>query len=144
MLYQKDYILRMIEMIGELIAAILGNIKKGEYKQAEEAIENAYYEYLKEDAAFFRRIPAEDLTTKLIQKHNYTNGHLEILAELFFAEAEFSFAMENYTASMEYYQKSKILFGHVINESRAFSIEKDQKISLINDRIAKLKESLNK
>jgi hypothetical protein len=33
-MYQKDYILRMIEMLGEMIAGILGLIKKGEFEQA--------------------------------------------------------------------------------------------------------------
>jgi hypothetical protein len=35
-MYQRDYILRMIEMLGDLIAAIMGSIKKVDYKQASE------------------------------------------------------------------------------------------------------------
>ena len=33
-MYQKDYILRMIEMLGDLIAGIFGLIRKGEYSKA--------------------------------------------------------------------------------------------------------------
>ena len=61
-MYQKDYILRMIEMIADLIAGILALIRKGDYQQATRAIENAFYDFLKQDAAFFNRIPKEDLT----------------------------------------------------------------------------------
>src|SRR5665648_903366 len=82
-MYQKDYILRMIEMLARLIAGILGLIKNGNYKQASDQLEIIYYDMLKEDASFFRAIPEEKLTQKLLQEHNYTNGHLEILAELF-------------------------------------------------------------
>ena len=57
MIYEKDYILRMIEMMGEFIAAILGLIKKGDYKQASESLDRAYHNLLKEDASFFQRIP---------------------------------------------------------------------------------------
>ncbi len=32
-MYQKDYILRMIEMLGDLIAGIFGLIRKGEYSR---------------------------------------------------------------------------------------------------------------
>jgi hypothetical protein len=40
-MYQKDYILRMIEMMAELVAAVLGFIKKGNYQQASRALEKA-------------------------------------------------------------------------------------------------------
>ncbi|MBE0674269.1 MAG: hypothetical protein IH591_06375, partial [Bacteroidales bacterium] len=84
---QKDYVLRMIEMLGEMLAAIFGLIRKGDYNRASENLSQIYYDMLKQDAAFFRTIPESELTEKLLQEHNYTNGHLEILAELFFAEA---------------------------------------------------------
>ncbi len=45
-MYQRDYILRMIEMIGELIKGILGLIKKGEMSAAEQSIEYAYLNFL--------------------------------------------------------------------------------------------------
>jgi hypothetical protein len=40
-MYQKDYILRMLEMLATLIAGILGLIKKGDLQQASHALENA-------------------------------------------------------------------------------------------------------
>ena len=64
-MYQKDYILRMIEMIGDLIAAIMGLIRKGEYKQAYDRLSDIYYNVLREDASFFRTIPESDLTNKI-------------------------------------------------------------------------------
>src|ERR1035437_4016189 len=91
-MYQKDYILRMIDLLGQLIAGILGLIKKGNFEQAEDQLENLYYSMLKEDSAFFRDIPVDELTDKLLHEHNYTIGHLEVLAELFNAEAELRLA----------------------------------------------------
>jgi hypothetical protein len=46
-MYQKDYILRMIEMLGDLIAGILGLIKKGEFEKAADKLENLYLGMLK-------------------------------------------------------------------------------------------------
>ena len=43
----------MIEMLGELIAGILGLIKKGDLKMAADKLDNLYYSMLKEDAVFF-------------------------------------------------------------------------------------------
>ena len=61
-MYQKDYILRMIEMLGELIRAILGLIVKGNFQQAEEKLNEAYLTFLRKDASFFHLIPLEKLT----------------------------------------------------------------------------------
>lgn len=138
-MYQKDYIMRMIEMIGDLIAAILGLIKKGEYRQASEQLGRIYYDMLKEDAAFFRSIPAADLTSKLLKEHDYNNGHLEILAELFNAEAELELAQGNKAGSIDYSIKSLTLFEFIDREQKTFSFERSEKMAAIRNRIEELK-----
>lgn len=130
-MYQKDYILRMIEMIADLIAGILGLIKKGDLDKASATLENSYQDFLKEDASYFRKIPLSKLTDKLLQEHNYTHGHLEILAELFYAEGELAKAKLNKMKAKEFYQKSLKLYEFVIANSNAFSFEKQGKVSKI-------------
>jgi uncharacterized protein YqgQ len=138
-MYQKDYILRMIEMLGDLLAAIFGLIKKGDYKKASEQLSKIYYNMLKEDAAFFRAIPAEDLTHKLMKEHNYTNGHLEILAELFKAEAELEYAKGNASGSLVYYRKSLLLFEFIDLEQKTLYPERLKKMEAIRKRIEEIK-----
>ena len=138
-MYQQDYILRMIEMIGDLIAAILGLIKKGDYMQASGQLGKIYYDMLKEDAAFFRSIPAADLTSKLLNEHNYNNGHLEILAELFNAEAELELAQGNKPGSVDYSIESLTLFEFIDREQKTFSFERFEKMAAIRNRIEELK-----
>jgi hypothetical protein len=134
-MYQKDYILRMIEMLGDLIAGILGLIRKGEFIKAEQSLENLYIDFLKQDASFFQNIPKEELTGKLLQEHNYTNSHLEILAELFNTQAELLSAKGNQKESLTYYEKSLLLFEFLENESNIFSLEKQTKISTIRKKL---------
>lgn len=138
-MYQKDYILRMIEMLGDLLAAIFGLIKKGDYKKASEQLGKIYYDMLKEDAAFFRAIPADDLTNKLMKEHNYTNGHLEILAELFNAEAELDIAQGNKSGCLEYSTKSLILFEFIDNKQKTYSLARTEKMNAIRSRIETLR-----
>ena len=138
-MYQKDFILRMIEMLAELVAGILGLIKKGDFQKASQSLESAYQDLLKEDSTFFNKIPLNELTDNLIKEHNYTNGHLEILSELFYTQAELSFAQNKHTESLEFYQKSLCLMEFVIKESQTFSFEKQSKISFIQNRIVELK-----
>ena len=138
-MYQKDYFLRMIEMLGDLLAAIFGLIKKGDYKKASEQLGKIYYNMLKEDAAFFRAIPADNLTHKLIKEHNYTNGHLEILAELFNAEAELDIAQGNRSGCLEYSTKSLILFEFIDYEQKTYSLARTEKMNAIRSRIETLR-----
>lgn len=134
-MYRKDFIMRMIEMIGELVAGILGYIKKGEFSKASESIENAYTDTLNEDAAFFTKIPLEDLADVLIEKHNYSNGHLEILSELFYAQAELSYAQNKKAESKVFYQKSLKLLSYVLEENKVFSFEKQARMQYLKGRI---------
>ena len=139
-MYQKDYVLRMIEMIRELIMGILGLIKKGDLDIAGEKIDNLYYDFLKEDSAFFTSIPAGELTEKLLQEHNYTHGHIEILAWLFDAEAELELARGNRKMSLEFSRKSLILFEFIENEQKSYSFDREGKLKMIRNRIKSLKE----
>ena len=138
-MYQKDYILRMIEMLGDMLAAIFGLVRKGDFEQATEKLERIYYDVMKEDASFFRSIPKEDLTHKLLEEHNYTNGLLEILAELFNAEAELAGAMGNSTECLEYSEKSLLLFEFVDLHQKTLSMDRLDKMTIIRDRIYKLR-----
>ena len=139
-MYQNDYILRMIEMLGQLIASILGLIRKGDFARAENKLENLYYTMLKEDSAFFRDIPIDELTDRLLHGHKYTNGHLEVLAELFNAEAVLRLAKDDKPGSLEYSQKSLRLFEFIDVEYKTYSQERIDKIDAIRKRIKILED----
>jgi hypothetical protein len=138
-MYQRDYILRMIEMMADFIAAVLKMLTKGDFSKASQMLENAYYDFLKKDAAFFRNIPAEKLTEELLLNHNYTAGHLEILAELFNAEAELAYKNGNLPYSLDFFQKTKLLLEFVMKESGTYSAEKEERIISLGNQIFKMK-----
>jgi hypothetical protein len=137
-MYQKDYILRMIEMLGELIRAILGLVTKGNYQQAQDKINEAYLTFLRKDASFFQRIPADQLTTTLLMDHNYTHGHLEILAELFNAEARIKEARGLESESLIFYEKSLTLFSFIEETDRTYSADRIEMMNRIRQRISEL------
>jgi hypothetical protein len=138
-MYQKDYILRMAEMLGEMIAAIFGLVKKGDYKQAEERLGRIYYDMLKQDASYFRSLPELELTDKLLKKHNFNNSHLEILAELFNAEAELALSQGNRKGSLEFSVKALIIFEFIDKELKTYSSDRINKMKAIRERIEVLK-----
>lgn len=134
-MYQRDYVLRLIEMAGKALAALLGLIKGGKTDQASEELDNLYYDVLKEDAAFFRDIPEEKLTDTLLNDHNYTNGHLEILAELFNAEAELRTARDDKPGATEYSRKSLILLEFTDKANKIYSQERIDRMENIRKRL---------
>lgn len=141
-MYQRDYILRMIEMMGDFIAAVLKMLQNKQFPEVSKMMENAYFDFLKEDAAFFRSIPYGELTNDLIYKHNYTHGHLEILSELFYAEAELNFCTGNYRDSLVYFEKSLVLLEYLVRESGIYSLQKEERIAAINKKVSSLKNTL--
>ena len=135
-MFQKDYILRMIEMIGDLIAVIIGLLKKGDPDQAEKLLERSYYEFLSKDASFFQLIPKDQLTNQLLSDHNYTNGHLAVLAELFYAEAMVNEAQNKPENSKQYYEKSLVLLEFLENEDKTWSAKREERMNLIKGKIS--------
>ncbi len=134
-MYSRDYILRMIELIGQLIAAILGKIRKGDYDTASRNLSNLYYDVLKEDASYFRNLDEKDITGGLLKDHDYTNDHLEILGELFNAEAELCLARGDKKGCLEYSRKSIILLEFVDSETKTYSLERINKMESIRKRM---------
>jgi hypothetical protein len=134
-MFQKDYILRMIEMIGDLIGMIIGLLKKGDTDQAEKILERSYYEFLRRDASFFQLIPKDQLTNQLLSDHNYTNGHLAVLAELFYAEAMVNEAQNKPENSKQYYEKALVLLEFLELEDKTWSAKREERMDLIREKI---------
>lgn len=114
---------------------ILGLINKGHLEQAEQQLEKLFNDFLKEDSAFFTAIPPEEITTKLLREHNYTNGHLEILAWLFDTEAELELARGNNDLSLDFSRKALTLFEFLENEQKTYSLERAEKIRGLRDKV---------
>ena len=140
-MFQKDYILRMVEMIGDLIAALLGLIKKGDLEQAEKILERGYYELLRREATFFQLIPKEQLTDKLLSDHDFTNGHLIVLSELFYAEATLSQAQHRLENSLVCYEKSLILIQYLEEEDKTWSEKREERKRELEKKILELSHS---
>ena len=137
-MYQRDYILKMIEMMGQFVAAILSKILKREYKEAEELLEESYNTLLKDSAAKFTFISKEKLTDQLISKYHFVDEQLEIVALLFKAEAELRMAQGNKELSLEFFEKALILLEFVDNNSKTFSMERKSDIDDIKHKINEL------
>jgi hypothetical protein len=67
-------------------------------------------------------------------EHEYSYGHLEILSELFYAQAELFKAEGKTVEAREYYEKSLILLEFVMKEEKVFSLEREERINLLKEK----------
>jgi hypothetical protein len=70
-----------------------------------------------------------------LHDHNYTNDHLEILAELLYAESELGFAQGNKTGCLEYSKKSLLLFEFIDVQQRTYTPDRIKKMKILKERI---------
>ncbi len=132
---QRDYILRMIEMLVQAIAAILKLIKTANLRQASQQLQNAYHMAFQHEALKLKTLPEEGLVDTLLQEYLYTTGHLEMLAELFYADAELLLAENKISESLSYYRKSLTLLEYIDNESKSYSQERQDRMRTIRERL---------
>lgn len=134
-MYNRDYMLRMIEMLGEFVATILNLVRRGDFDAASRLMERVFQEMLRRDAAFFNSVSKESLTTFMLQEHNFTDGHLAILSELFYAQGELSEARGESEQAFQFYEKALVLLEFVIENSNSFSLDQDKKRELLQAKI---------
>jgi hypothetical protein len=126
----------MIEMIAQLIAGILKLIKTGDLNRASQDLQSAFRLAFQHDSLKLKDIPEETLIDTLIREYHYTTGHLEMLAELFYAEAELLRAEKKQAESLLFYRKSLKLYEYIDKDYRSYSQERLDKMQAIKERLA--------
>jgi len=117
------------------LRAIFGWISKGKLEEAKERINEAYLTFLRNDAAFFHGIPEEKLTEVLLADHNFTHGHLEVLAGLLHAEASLNDAMGESGTATGFFRKSLKIYEFLEVNDRTWSPERNEIVTKIRQRL---------
>ena len=128
---EKDYLMRQLMMMFELIAKIFRYRKKGEIENAQEEIKY-FYSILKIDEDV-RTLSIKDLLNLLENVKKLTNDHIEMVAYVLKEQGELS---TNEKEKLDFFRKSYFLLEKVERESVSFSMDRQLKI-------AELREYLN-
>lgn len=139
-MYQKDYILRMIEMFGEMLAGIFGLLRKRRYEEASQAIENAYADLLRKNSSEILKVDADRLPDVLQRDFGFNQQQLEVVAGLLYAEAELNFRQKKFSKSKLNFQKSLAIFKYLEKEQKIYSVERQDQISDIEKRISEISQ----
>lgn len=128
---EKDYLMRQLLMLFEVISKILRYRKKGEKGKALDEI-NYFYQCLKIEVDF-SAVNIEKLLEFLEKDKKLTNEHIEMVAFVLKEQGELA---EDTKSKLDFFRKSYFLLDKVERESITFSMDRQMKL-------AELREFLN-
>jgi len=128
---ERDYLMRQLMMLFDVIEKIIRYRKKGEKEKAEDEIEY-FYSSLNIESEI-KSMSIENLLIFLDTEKKLTNEHIEMIAFVLKEQGELSETDEN---KINYFRKAYFLLDKVKHESITFSIDRQMKIK-------KLREYLN-
>ena len=129
--FEKDYLMRQLMMLFEVISKIIRFRRKGENENAQDEI-NYFYSCLKIDEDI-KSMNIETLLDLLANVKKLTNEHIEMIAFVLKEQGELS---ENQETKLDFFRKSYFLLDKVDRESITFSMDRQMKM-------AELREFLN-
>ncbi len=128
---ERDYLMRQLRMLFDVISKIIRHRRKGENEGAQDEI-NYFYSCLKIDEDI-KTMNIEALFDLLVNIKKLTNEHIEMVAFVLKEQGELSDQRES---KLDFFRKSYFLLDKVDRESLTFSMDRQMKM-------AELKEYLN-
>lgn len=129
--FERDYLMRQLMMLFEVIEKIIRYRKKGEKQQAEDEIEYFYSSLNIENE--INSMGIENLVNFLDSDKKITNEHIEMIAFVLKEQGELS---ETDDKRINFFRKAYFLLDKVERESFTFSMDRQMKM-------AELREYLN-
>lgn len=131
-MFKKDYLLRIIEEAIRLLAKAAQMIDDDDLENAEKQIKKTY-DLLKANPAW-NTLPLPDLV-KALEKADFDDHRMEILADLFKVEAQLKEAENLPRKAYEYFIKSLAIYEYVDKNSTTYSFERIAKIDDLKERL---------
>jgi hypothetical protein len=130
-MFERDYLMRQLMQLFEVLQRIIRHRKKGESQLAEEDI-RVFYTILKleEDTV---NLSIEALFDLLVERKRLSNEQIEMVAYVLKEQGELA---GNETISLDFFRKAYFLLEKVERESITFSMDRLMKLE-------ELKEYLN-
>jgi hypothetical protein len=128
---ERDYLMRQLMMLFEVIEKIIRYRKKGEKRLAEDEIEY-FYSSLNIESEI-KSMSIQNLLKFLETEKKLTNEHIEMIAFVLKEQGELA---ANELHKIDYFRKAYFLLDKVERESITFSMDRQMKM-------AELREYLN-
>ncbi len=125
----RDYLVKRLEAFLKFIAMLMGLKEKENPAEAIEKINEAFSTYSGLSTEEIETIQPENFITYIHSEKKVTTEQQEQLAELLYWKAVFlKQSGQSYTT---YFKKSLLLFQHIQDNSKIFSLERENRIQEI-------------
>lgn len=121
---ERDYLMRQLMMLFDVIQKILRYRQKGEKEPALDQI-NYFYECLKIDEPVHKK-SIKELMNYLVLERKLTNEHLEMVAFVMKEQGELE---EDTEQQLDFFRKAYFLLDKVDRESITFSMDRQMKLA---------------
>lgn len=131
---KEDYLLKYLEKLSRVIAAMLGLRDKGFSEDALRLADETYKELLTIHLDDITTIPANEFI-EIIKKENYTSAYIEALA-LITKETAACFEQKNNVVNTRIFNEKALLLYNLLNEKdKTFSFERELIISELENKL---------
>jgi hypothetical protein len=125
---KEDYLLKYLEKLSRVIAAMLGFRDKGFPEDAIRLADETYKELLDLKVEELAVMPVEKFM-QVIQKIGYSTTYIEVLAQMAHETADSYQAQEKNEFARSFYLKSLQLYYLLNGKDKTFSFERERIIS---------------
>jgi len=133
---KEDYLLKYLEKLSRVIAAMLGLREKGFPQDALRQADETYNELLAIDLETLAIMPAGEFDA-LVRKHGYSSTYIDALAKLTVETAR-CYGAECENLKMRIFSEKALLLYRLLNEKdRTFSFEREMIITELKQLAAK-------
>lgn len=126
-MYQKDYLLRLIEIFNDAINRIIGVIENDESTIVQDEISSMYK--LLGDESYFKKSSKEKIIN-FFSKETGGLKKLDLLAHLMFLESQLNSI--NTSQKLDLLEKVKSFWGLYSKHTKEFSFERENNIQRVN------------
>jgi glutaminase len=125
---ERDYLMRQLMMLFDVIQKIFNFRKKGQNEEAEEQI-RYFYNFLKIETKIQEK-SIEALVKFLVSEKKFTNNHIEMIAFVLKEQGELE---EEAEKKLDFFRKAYFLLEKVDRESTSFSMDRQMKLAELRD-----------
>ena len=130
---KEDYLLKYLEKLSRVIAAMLGFRDKGFPEDALRLADETYKELLDFKVEELAIIPV-DRFVEIIKKAGYTSTYLEIIAQLTNETADAYLLKNNNEFASAFYHKTLEIYYLLNEKDKTFSFEREMKIAELKEK----------
>jgi hypothetical protein len=135
---KRDYLMQQIEQMGQVLAQmlayLLGMKMTGNASLSLDEIRQTYHDRLNLPLDLILETPKEKIIRLLTEKVKYMDRHLEKMGDVLSETGDLYSAAGDQVSAKDLRGKALVIYTHLQDTEKTFSMERMQKISRLRDK----------